>query len=231
MEVLDTIPIALETEDVMDSLRLGKRGPTMGGMVHDILEELVPVAKPKALYKDSYIGKRGEDTVEIDGIVFKSSILLQNLENAERVFPYVVTAGRELEEIEISKDDMMKVFLYDAVKELILERAFYFFEDYLKQKFALGLISHMNPGSLNDWPVSQQKHLFQLFGNVESLVGVRLTPSYLMDPIKSVSGIYFPTEISFQSCMLCKRASCHKRRAPYDPDMEKQYNTGKSKLH
>jgi hypothetical protein len=203
----------------------------MGDMVRGALTQLLPIAKPKALYKESYIGKRGNNVVEIDGVEFKSSILLQNLENAEKVFPYVVTAGRELEVVEISKEDMMKVFLYDAVKELILERAFGFFEDYLKHNYALGLVSHMNPGSLNDWPVSQQKQLFQLFGDVEALVGVRLTPSYLMDPIKSVSGIHFPAEISFQSCMLCKRASCPKRRSPYDPEMEKRYRAGKSGLH
>jgi hypothetical protein len=231
MEILDNIPLELKSEDVMESLKLGKKGPSMGDMVEEILEDLIPIAKPKALYKESYIGKRGENTVEIDGVEFKSSILLQNLEIAERVFPYVVTSGRELEAIEISKEDMMKLFLYDAVKELILERAFYFFEDYLKNNYALGLMSRMNPGSLNDWPVSQQKYLFQLFGDVEALIGVRLTQSYLMDPIKSVSGIYFPTEILFQSCMLCKRESCHKRKAPYDPEMEKQYKSGKSKLH
>jgi hypothetical protein len=231
MEIIDNIPLDLKTEDVMESLKLGKKGPSMGDTVREILEKVMPVAKPKALYKESYIGRRGESTVEIDGVVFRSTILMKNLENAEKVFPYVVTAGRELEGIKNYKEDMMKMFLYDAVKELILERAFYFFEDYLKRRYALGLISHMNPGSLNDWPISQQKYLFQLFGDVEALVGVRLTQSYLMDPIKSVSGICFPTEISFQSCMLCKRESCHKRKAKYDPEMEKQYMTGKTKLH
>ena len=37
-----------------------------------------------------------------------------------------------------------------------------------------------------------------------------------MDPIKSVSGIHFPTEIDFKSFMLCKRASCPKRKAKYE---------------
>jgi hypothetical protein len=48
------------------------------------------------------------------------------------------------------------------------------------------------------------------------MVGVRLTDSCLMMPTKSVSGIRFPTETSFESCQLCPRDDCPGRRAPYD---------------
>ncbi|MBC8461851.1 MAG: hypothetical protein H8D67_28105 [Deltaproteobacteria bacterium] len=35
--------------------------------------------------------------------------------------------------------------------------------------------------------IEQQKELFSIFGNVEDLIGVKLTDSYLMIPNKSVS--------------------------------------------
>ena len=60
MEILDNIPLELKVEDVMESLKLGNKRPSMGNMVHEVLEKLMPIAKPKALYKESYIGKRGE---------------------------------------------------------------------------------------------------------------------------------------------------------------------------
>jgi len=44
-----------------------------------------------------------------------------------------------------------------------------------------------------------------------------------MVPLKSVSGIYFPTEIKFESCQLCPREVCRGRVAPYDPDLVKKY--------
>jgi hypothetical protein len=81
----------------------------------------------------------------------------------------------------------------------------------------------MSPGSLADWPITQQEELFSIFGNVEDLIGVKLTESFLMVPLKSVSGIYFPTEIEFVSCQLCPREVCSGRRAPYDPDLAKKY--------
>ena len=45
----------------------------------------------------------------------------------------------------------------------------------------------------------------------------------LMLPRKSVSGIYFPSEVSFFSCQLCPRDRCDGRKAPYDETLAKQY--------
>ncbi len=86
-------------------------------------------------------------------------------------------------------------------------------------------MSRMAPGSgaADVWPITQQKELFSIFGNVEDLIGVKLTDKYLMIPIKSVSGIFFPTKCKFESCQLCPRERCVGRKAPYDPDLVKKY--------
>ena len=86
-------------------------------------------------------------------------------------------------------------------------------------------MSFMNPGSLADWPIEEQKPLFRLIGDVEVAIGVKLTKNYLMIPTKSVSGIYFPTEITFYSCQLCPRKACDGRNAPYDERKAKEYGT------
>ena len=75
----------------------------------------------------------------------------------------------------------------------------------------------MNPGSLADWPLREQRTLFALLGDVHGAIGVELTPSLLMTPTKSVSGILFPTAETFASCQLCPREECPNRRAVYDP--------------
>jgi hypothetical protein len=69
---------------------------------------------------------------------------------------------------------------------------------------------------LTNWPLSEQGALFALLGDPHEAIGVRLTDSYLMVPTKSVSGIRFPTEQSFESCQLCPRERCPGRKAPYD---------------
>ena len=56
------------------------------------------------------------------------------------------------------------------------------------------------------------------------LIGVTLSESFLMIPIKSVSGILFPKEIRFESCQLCPREKCAGRRAPYEESLWQEYS-------
>jgi hypothetical protein len=74
----------------------------------------------------------------------------------------------------------------------------------------------MNPGSLPDWPLSEQRPLFTLLGENPGTIGVELMDSFLMTPVKSVSGMWFPTEERFESCQLCQRHNCPGRRAQFD---------------
>ena len=76
----------------------------------------------------------------------------------------------------------------------------------------------MNPGSgdVDIWPIEQQRELFSLFGDVKALIGVTLTDSFLMIPNKTVSGVFYPTEVDFVTCQLCHRERCPNRRAPFD---------------
>jgi len=223
MEILDSIPFRLDAETVLEQLHQNKGNKYIGAIVQELIEIVRPVAKPKAIYKVSYVENKNEDSLYIDGVRFTSRVLRVNLDKVERVFPYVATCGRELDEIAVPSDDYMKYYCLDVIKEMTLRSAISYLTDYLTRNYALGQVSRMHPGSLRDWPITQQKALFSIFGNVEDLVGVKLTESFLMIPVKSVSGIYFPTEIRFESCQLCPREVCHERRAPYDPDLVRKY--------
>jgi len=223
MEVLDNIPIQLDLAKVLKKLRQRNRNEEIEKSIQELIEIARPIARPKAIYEVSYVDNKSEDSVDIGGIRFTSRVLRINLDKVERVFPYVVTCGRELDEINIPSSELMKSYLLDQVKETVLTLARKYFEDYLKEKYALGRMSRMVPGSLEDWPVTQQEALFSIFGNIEDLIGVRLTDKCLMLPIKSSSGLYFPTEIRFESCQLCPRESCIGRRAPYDPGLAEKY--------
>ena len=100
--------------------------------------------------------------------------------------------------------------------------------DHLDRRYRPGAMSHMNPGSLKDWPITQQKELFSLLGDVDAAIGVTLTEGMVMVPTKSTSGIYFPTETKFESCQLCPKEDCVGRRAPYDPALAERYQETKA---
>lgn len=226
MKILDRVPVTLKVEDILKKLHPLKEKrnlPKARKNIKELLEFVISKAKPKAVYEVSYVDNKNGDSLYINGIKFTSRVLRINLDKVERVFPYIVTCGKEIDEINIPSNDFMQSFLLDIIKNMVLYSTRNYLENHLRQSHALGEISRMSPGSLEDWPITQQRELFSIFGDVERLIGVKLTKDFLMIPIKSVSGIFFPTKIRFESCQLCPRERCIGRRAPYNPLLEEKY--------
>ncbi len=223
IEVLEKVPFEVNPGEIINSLKLRRANDQIKKMVDELVRTAAPIARPIAVYKVSYLDNKGPDAVEIDGVEFTSRVLRINLDQLNRVFPYVATCGRELETIEIPGDDLLKRYCLDAIKMSALRAAISHVSEHIQKKYAVGKLSRMNPGSLEDWPITEQKPLFSLFGNVEKLIGVTLNASHLMEPLKSTSGIYFPAQVTFESCRLCPRGKCPGRRAAYDPELAKKY--------
>lgn len=224
--VLDSIPFHPDANNLLERLRI-RPGSSQQDEFFHFLENALRIACPKVMYKVAFIEDKGDSYVDFDGIRFESRVLRVNLKDVHRAFPYVVTCGMELESWQETMDDFLHKFWVDVIKEAALETAFDAFEKHLTKNYQPGDLSGMNPGSLEDWPLTQQVQLFKLIGEVEEKIGVHLTESCLMLPNKSVSGILFPTEAGFASCQLCPREICPNRRAPYDPELfaEKYQNS------
>jgi hypothetical protein len=216
--ILDNIPATLDPQQFQKLTHVDLSAPSVKTGA-ELVASALPAARPKAMYKVCYIDRRTEEEVELEGIRFTSTVMSRNLSEVERVFPYVVTCGVELDSFAVPREDVFSGFMLDGLKELVLRQAVDYFRKHLAEDYGLDErhMSTMNPGSGNRdvWPISQQRQLFQLLGDVDASIGVRLTDSYLMTPNKTVSGILFPTDVPFVSCQLCTRENCPRRRAPY----------------
>ncbi|UCD71443.1 MAG: hypothetical protein JSW70_00205 [Syntrophobacterales bacterium] len=222
MRVLDTIPFHLDFDELKRQLHLNRK-TVFSADVRKLAGLAESLIKAKAIYAVSCVNRRVGDTVEVDGVTFTSRVLRVNLDKVESVFPFIITIGRALEDEASSCNDLLRQFYLEAIGDMALRSSRQYLEKFLKRHFGLGQLSRMSPGSLKDWPITEQKPLFSLFDDVENLVGVTLTESMLMIPRKSVSGIFFPTEVMFFSCQLCPRNGCPARKAPYDETLEKEY--------
>ncbi len=223
MTILEHIPVTIDADEIMHQARLSGQGEEFEQNVRELVDAARRSVNPKAVYQVCYIESKSEDAVQIGGIGFASRVLATNVADVERIFPYVATCGTELDAIAVGGGDMLLRYCMDLIKQTALGAALTYLQEHLKSTYALGRTAVMNPGSLEDWPITQQQELFLLFGDVESLIGVRLTESFLMVPTKSLSGIIFPTEVSFESCQLCPREPCPSRRASYDPYLSQRY--------
>jgi hypothetical protein len=223
MELLDNIPANLELGKVLKQMRVRGENKAVARIVGELVELARPLVRPKAIYEVAYIEIQGEDSLDIGGVTFTSRLLRDKLDKVGRVFPFIITCGRELDSLANPDRDFMRNYCLDMIKEMALRSAVSYTENHLKETFAIDQLSRMNPGSLPSWPLTQQRELFSLFGDVKELIGVELTETFLMIPVKSVSGIFFPTEVKFESCQLCPREVCRGRRAPYDPELARRY--------
>ena len=222
MPVLDNFSIRFSPDYLIKQLRLENKGDA-SAIVQDLIQTADALITPKIVYRVSYIEGRGDESVRIDGLEFTSSVLRKNLEQVKRVFPYIVTVGSALEEKASSMDDLLQQYYLETAADIALRLGKQHLEKHLKKHYGLEKISSMSPGSLANWPITEQKPLFALIGDTEELVGVRLTDSMLMLPRKSISGIVFPTEVTFSSCQLCPREGCEARKAPYDEALKAKY--------
>lgn len=186
----------------------------------ELLAEGQRIGKPKALYRPVCTEERIEEGVKVEGQWFHSRILSVNLRAVHRIFLYVATCGWELELWAKEKKRSLKTYYWaQAVKEAALEQALLALHRHVEEHYRPGRLAHQNPGSLSDFPLSEQWILFRLLGDAPEAIGVRLLPGGAMTPPHSVSGILFPTEEDFYSCLLCSRKNCPSRRAPYDPTL------------
>ncbi len=183
-----------------------------------LVEQLRPLAKPKAALLPVRVDSvRENGAVRLGGVDFTSTILAKNLKEVEIAWGYLATCGRELYDYVQAMPDPFERFWGEEVMQQALTDVRAAQLDYLGKNLYSGKTAAMGPGSLPDWPISQQEPLFNLLSEAVDYCGVTLTDTMLILPNKSVSGVFFPNEEGYVNCRLCPKERCPNRRAAYDP--------------
>jgi len=216
---LDKIPVTVTLEAVLKKLTLTEDEDIK--LVTGLFEKAKHIANPKVLYREVFVEEITGPDVRIDGVEFQSDVLAMNLRNIHRVFAYVCTCGTEVDDWSHNETDYVVSLWLDIIKEMFLHDALTYFREHIKTAFQIQKISAINPGSGNkeNWPITQQKQLFSLIGDVKGEIGVTLTESSLMVPVKSSSGLFFPSEKEYVNCALCNRERCPGRRVEFDREL------------
>ena len=221
--ILSDIPFSPDPSALLKQLRVAADSDEADA-VRQLASQAGAVARPRALYGLAFVDSVSDDTITVDGVTFKSRVLRVNLDGARKVYPFVATCGMELETWADSISDPLERYCAEALKQMALGAAIAAMGRHLDTLYSPGDTSMMNPGSLADWPLAEQRKLFAVCGDPKAAIGVTLTNSLLMVPTKSVSGIRFAAQEHFESCALCPRPDCPGRRAPYDQALfERKY--------
>jgi hypothetical protein len=191
------------------------------GLIDEILEESAGICTIKAQYsvfddvflddRTKYLRIRNTD-FQIKNIVFAQ------MKRSESVAVFLCTAGTEIgirSKKAMHERDFLRGYIYDVVGSEIVEAA----ADIMQEDLEISMLdagkkitNRYSPGYCG-WDVAEQHKLFDLIP--ENYCGIQLTPSALMDPVKSVSGfIGIGKNVRYNqyTCGMCEMDDCLYRR-------------------
>jgi len=204
--------------------------------VKELTEFTLRIITPKYQYTILPIKTNYESrSVILDGnIILHGTGIATALRYADEAGVFLVTIGqritdaiRRMEEIDISRS-----FFLDAIASVAVENlAEMVHLEIAKKAWERELyVGHRYSPGYCDWDLTQQKILFSLLDSAK--IGVKLTPSYLMIPRKSISAIVglgrSEEKMAISPCGNCHRRDCMARRANY---INTFYNIMRSKSH
>ncbi len=212
--VVEEVPVDLDLSAISRKLRIQpNQDKTLERLSH-LAEQVMAVARPKAVAKLCAVSTSGDDQVRVAGVGFTSTLLHEKLAERGRAFPYLATEGTELAGWQHSFTAPLDQSLASALRQAAVKQVEARLEEAILERYGVWQVSAMNPGSLALWPIEQQIPLFQLLAPLPERLGVRLLPSMMMEPAYSISGIFFQTDTKYYNCQLCPRPDCPNRKAP-----------------
>jgi hypothetical protein len=211
----DNGQFTLEEDMLIKVLKL--RNESMIKSMMGIARETAKHVKSKFIYCECKIEEKGEDYVKLAGIEFKSSILAKKLKDCDSVFPYFATCGQEVSVHTEGLEDVFDKYVSEKVEYLALTQIRENMRDEIKKDYDVHGISHINPGSIQDWSTVEVNKIFDLLEKPAHL-GLNVLESGMINPVRSVSGFMFLSESEFHNCILCRKENCPNRKAEFDEE-------------
>jgi hypothetical protein len=215
MKVIDPVPLKLDPGELTGDLKPQK----LGEELVTLFEKVRPLIEPKAVYTAMRVSRFENDLVYLEnGHTLRGIVLADMLNSDQEVIPYVVTIGPKLEN-EISQEkNLLHSFLLDKIGNYALHKALAHLKSLAAEKFGTELrsVSEFSPGTGTGelFGIEQQKPLFQILDPATASVGVHLSPSLMMVPRKSESGVLAATPQEYIACAHCPR-QCESRSTPF----------------
>jgi hypothetical protein len=157
-----------------------------------------------------------------EGPVFKSTKLSKTMKECEEVICFIATLGNGVDnEIKGLMDGnrFSEAYVLDAMGSVAVENMVERFHKRESEKYQVenkGITLPFSPGYC-DWPLKDQKKVFNLFDSFQ--LNVKLSESCLMEPRKSISGVFGVTPLHlsipfhrYNPCMECSKKNCIARR-------------------
>lgn len=187
------------------------------------IEDCNRLLKAVVLYKENPIQEKSSGSLTLEGdISLKGPRLSGAMRKCTSTTVFLATVGSALDE-KITNlmrtKQFAEAYIYDAIGSVAAEETVDIFQRRYDEKLGKGRKTstlRFSPGYC-DWPIEEQKKIFRILDS--TVIGVELSPTCLMRPRKSISGIFGVGSSedlgkkSSNPCNRCSYGNCMVRRA------------------
>lgn len=210
--------LELSPEDIY--LAMGYRGnmpdDTIRTLVEEVRMEISSLCVPRYMYQILEARQVSKLHIQVEGMEFApGGIIGSYLSGLSHVCLFVATAGREydayLHQLK-TQNNIVKEYVADSIGSVIAEACVALIDKELEAGCELRHSLPYSPGYCG-WNICEQQKLFSLFPSQPC--GITLSDSFLMSPVKSVSGFFgLGEELLPQPyrCEICNNKHCYKRK-------------------
>ena len=159
----------------------------LGELYEECLELYMQSADLKAVIRETAVSFEGDDITVFDFGTVKSESLRKNLEGCKKAFVFAATAGGEIDRTmkRLSLSSEAESMVYSCIASSGVECWCDYINERLGEKYSLK--PRFSPG-YGGVSLEIQKNIFD-FLDVRRKIGVSLTDSLMMVPVKSVTAI------------------------------------------
>lgn len=206
------IPLTFTVRNILEKLHIPL---DMENEFTELANKAKQIAQPKIAVRMCTLKRTSNaQGIEIEDISFPGEILKNNLQDLNRVFIYLVTEGKELEEW-AKQFDFLELFFVCELRQSVINTCQTFLSEKIKEQYQIKNIASINPCSLEIWNEEKQKEFYSLLQEAAKQINVTIQPNLLLSPQYSMSGIMFQSDKDQHNCSFCPNIKCPNRKSAY----------------
>lgn len=185
-------------------------------LIAETYSEIAPLCLPRYMFRILEARQVSRQKIEVGDTGFTTGgIISSYLQGMTQACLFVATAGKEydayLQHLK-TQDNIVKEYIADSIGSVIAEACGTLLAQELENSSELFHTLPYSPGYCG-WNICEQQKLFAFFP--PEPCGIVLSDSFLMSPVKSISGfIGLGRELRPQPyrCEICNNKQCYKRK-------------------
>ena len=228
MDILTGVPVSIDKKKLYKQIGYKDTSaitPALKELIEQVISSGLRLIEPKLAAKRCKIKvyrEKSQILVE-SNVYFNGEFITKHLRNCTQAAVFLLTVGPTIsKEIEgaFKENNYLKAMVLDGVADQAIEKIIMQYRNQLVESInaeGLGITGFINPGHL-DFGVDQQRSIFKILDG--SKIGLSLTDSCLIMPIKSASGLFglgkgIGISKDNHNCQHCTIENCPNRTSEY----------------